>query len=173
MVCRISRSLTVHRKGLIMMSAFAAAVLWAAPAPSASAATSPSAELASTVMGPARFYFSGNITYRITVTNQGPAYAQTVIVSDSWWGGFMTTFYSVSGSAPSGVLCTTPPVGSYGTVTCTTGSLAPGASVAIALTIHVRAVLHNQLLDDTATATSPTFDPNTANNTARAVTEGI
>jgi len=171
MVCRISRSLTVHRKGLIMMSAFAAAVLWAAPAPSASAATSPSADLATTVLGPGGFT-SGNITYGITVANHGPNYAHTVVMSDNWWGGMMVTFVSVRGSAPSGVSCTAPPAGSHGTVTCTTASLAPGASMAVALTVHVGFLFHNQLLDDSATATSQTFDPNTANNTATIVTKG-
>jgi uncharacterized repeat protein (TIGR01451 family) len=141
-----------------------------AAAPSAEAAAS--ADLATTVTAPATIYFTGNITYRITVTNDGPSDANTVVMSDNWWSGW-TSFLGVSGSAPAGVSCTAPAVGSVGTVTCTTPSLAPGASMAIALTIHVRAVFHNQLVVDSATASSQTPDPNLANNTVTVATRGL
>ena len=171
MIRRLSHLLNARRKPSAVIPALVAIVLsFAAAAPAAWAATE-SADLATTVLGPGRFT-SGNITYGIAVANHGPSYARTVVMSDNWWGGMMVTFVSVRGSAPSGVSCTAPPAGSHGTVTCTTASLAPGASMAIALTVHVGFLFHNQLLDDNATASSQTFDPNTANNTATMVTQG-
>jgi hypothetical protein len=171
MIRRLSHVLNARRKPSAVTPALVAIVLsFAAAAPAAWAATE-SADLATTVQGPGLFT-RGNITYRITVANHGPNYAHPVVMSDNWWGGMMVTFVRVSGSAPSGVSCTAPPAGSHLTVTCTTASLAPGASMAIALTVHVGFLFHNQLLDDNATATSQTFDPNTANNTATMVTKG-
>lgn len=180
MLCGPSRSLNARRQGeastpaLAAIAALAAAlvaiVLFATTAPTASAATE-SADLATTVLGPGAVT-RGNVTYGITVANHGPNYADTAVMSDNWWGGMMVSFVSVRGSAPSGVTCTAPPAGSPGTVTCTTASLAPGTSMAIALTVHVGFLFHHQLLGDSATATSQTFDPNTANNTATTVAEG-
>jgi uncharacterized repeat protein (TIGR01451 family) len=170
MLPRLSRFLTARPKGRALVPALAAILLFAGATPAARAATQ-SADLATSVSGPWQFT-RGNITYGITVANHGPNYANTVVMSDNWWGGMMVTFVSVSGSAPSGVSCTAPPAGSHGTVTCTTASLAPGASMTIALTVHVGILFHNQLLDDSATAASQTFDPNAANNTATVVTKG-
>ena len=105
----------------------------------------------------------GNESFTITVTNKGPQSAQSVAVSDSWTN--FSTFLGVSATAPSGATCTAPPVGSLGTITCTTASLAHGNSITVVLTLRVEG-FPNQLLQDTATATSTTPDPNTANNTA-------
>jgi uncharacterized repeat protein (TIGR01451 family) len=136
-----------------------------------SAVADGSADLAAAVTAPASLYFTGNITYRITVTNNGPNTANAVVMSNSWWSGW-TSFLTVSGSAPGGVSCPIPAVGSH-TVTCSTATLTPGASMSIALTIHVRALLHNQLVVDSATATSQTPEPNLANNTATVTTRGL
>jgi uncharacterized repeat protein (TIGR01451 family) len=179
MNCRLCSASNARRRRMGIVAALSAVVLLATPPLSASAATravaqtatTESADIATTVQGQSTRITSGYITYSITVTNHGPNYAQAVVMSDNWWSG-ITGFYSVTGSAPSGLSCTAPAVGSVGTVTCTTASLAPGASMAIRLTIHVRILFHNQLLIDTATASSQTFDPNTANNTATWVIEG-
>jgi hypothetical protein len=71
------------------------------------------------------------------------------------------------------VSCTAPPLGSIGTVTCTTAALSRGASMTVALTSYARILFHNQVLIDTAIATSQTCDPNTANNTSTWAIEGI
>jgi uncharacterized repeat protein (TIGR01451 family) len=169
MICRLSHSLNARRKASAVTLALVAIVLFGAAAPAA-AATPESADLATTVLP--GLFSRGNITYGITVANHGPSYAQTVLMSDNWWGGMMVTFVSVRGSSPSGVSCTASPAGSPGTVTCTTASLAPGASMAVALMVHVGFLFHHQLLGDNARASSQTFDPNTANNTATTVAEG-
>jgi hypothetical protein len=44
--------------------------------------------------------------------------------------------------------------------------LASGASIAITIVVHVGFYMYNQLVTNSATTTSNTFDPNTANNTA-------
>ena len=144
-------------------------------------AASPSADLATTIAAHGTNVQGGYVGYTITVTNNGPDAASGVIMTDhipaSMWSRYPTTFYCVGsvapvgtpgwcGPLPSSVSCTTPPVGSTGTAICTTSSLAPGASRTIEMAIRVGFHFSFQLVQDTATATSSTFDPNTANNTA-------
>jgi uncharacterized protein len=144
-------------------------------------AASASADLATTIAAHGTNVQGGSIGYTITVTNNGPDAASDAIMTDhipaSMWSRYPTTFYCVGsvkpvgtpgwcGPLPSSVSCTTPPVGSTGTVSCTTSSLAPGASMTIEMAIRVGFYFSFQLVQDTATATSSTFDPNTANNTA-------
>lgn len=137
-------------------------------APTAANASS-SADLATTVTKPSFRVFVGSLTtFTITVTNHGPDSARSVLVRDSW--SSFSTFYGVSATVPSGANCSAPPVGSRGTVTCTTASLTPGASMIIHLTLRVEG-FPNQLVQDTATATSTTPDPNAANNTATSSVE--
>jgi uncharacterized repeat protein (TIGR01451 family) len=169
MIRSLYRRLDVRRRASLLAVASIVLVSCAAMAPSAWADTG-SADLATTVAGPARFGFSGYITYRIAVTNHGPNYAHNVVLSDGWSGGW-TTFVNAGASAPAGASCPPPTVGSH-TVTCTAALLAPGASMTVNVTIHVRALFHNQVLVNTATASSQTFDPNIANNTATVITRG-
>ncbi len=63
-----------------------------------------------------------NLTYAIAVTNSGPTTATNVTMSDPLPSG--TTFQSIT--APPGWTCTTPAVGTNGTVSCTTNSLVIG-----------------------------------------------
>jgi uncharacterized repeat protein (TIGR01451 family) len=146
----------------------------ALPAPAASAAAT--ADLGTTLSEGGIATVGGYMSYTITVTNAGPDYATNVAVSDrtpsNVWATHPTTFYCVgSGTGwcdqlASGVSCTTPPVGSAGLVTCATASLPPGAQMTITIVIRVGFYLHNQVISDSATASSSTFDPNTTNNTA-------
>jgi uncharacterized repeat protein (TIGR01451 family) len=149
---------------------------------SASAATTQSADLATTITAHGTSVQGGYIGYTITVTNNGPDAASGVSVTDhipaSMSSRYPTTFYCVGsvppvgsgqgwcGPLPSGVSCTA-------TVNCYTSSLGPRASMTIEMAIHVGLYLHNQAVGDTATATSSTFDPNTANNTAGVAVDGI
>ena len=57
-----------------------------------------------------------NLTYTITVTNNGPDPAGTVSLTDTLPAG--TTFVSLS--TPGGWSCTTPAVGAGGTISCST-----------------------------------------------------
>src|SRR5207244_6593940 len=69
----------------------------------------------------------------IAVTNSGPSDAATVSWSDT---NYQTTTF-VSLSAPAGWSCTTPAAGGTGTTTCSTASLAAGATANFSLTWHV------------------------------------
>jgi Domain of unknown function DUF11 len=172
---RFSRSLSARGKRNALIPALVAIALLAAPALPASAA-SPTADLATTIISPTITNTGSYLYYAITVTNNGPDTASNVVMADHtpWypWSLHPTTFYCVgSGSAwcgplSPGVWCTAPKRGFAGTVSCTTASLVPGASMTITMIVHVGFYLHNQVVIDTATATSSTFDPNTANNTA-------
>jgi len=138
---------------LATLCSLAALAGWAAPAQAVrSSQRTPEADLATT-MSPTRGFtnYGNRVSFTATVTNEGPNTAQNVVVTDSF---FTASFVSVSGPG-----CTPPPI------TCTTASLAPGHSITITVGLVVRAI-HNQLMGNSATATSSTYDPNTSNNTA-------
>jgi hypothetical protein len=67
--------------------------------------------------------------------------------------------------APNGWTCTTPPVSSTGTITCTRSSIVSGGSSSLTLT--VTAVQSGQTtVTNTAQVTGQSTDPNTGDNTA-------
>jgi uncharacterized repeat protein (TIGR01451 family) len=108
-----------------------------------------------------------NLTYTITVTNNGPADASGVVIADSVPSG--TTFVSANTSQGS---CTTPAVGSSsGTVTCNAGGIVNAASVTVTMIVNVTA-LQGASVSNTATVSASTPDPDNANNTAT-VTVGV
>lgn len=145
------------------------------------AATAPRADLATTLTSTGIATPGGYMGYAITVTNNGPD-TSDVAVTDTTPSSLPTkptTFYCVGsvpspgsglgwcGPLPASVKCTEPAVGSAGTVSCSTASLVPGASMAVIMAIRVGFYLHNQAICDTANATSTTtVDPNTGNNSA-------
>ncbi len=107
-----------------------------------------------------------NLTYTITVTNAGPSNAASASLSDTLPAG--TTFVSLP--QPAGWSCTTPAVGSGGTVSCTNPSLAAGSAV-FTLTVQVAAgTAGGTVLSNTATVSSATTDPSPGNNSATATT---
>ncbi|MEV0455111.1 lamin tail domain-containing protein [Catellatospora methionotrophica] len=106
-----------------------------------------------------------NLTYTITVANAGPAGAQAVVLTDNLPAG--TTF--VSAVFPASWSATTPPVGSGGTVTVSTASLADGATATITLTVNVGASTTGPLTN-TASVGSDTADPDPGDNSATATT---
>ena len=95
-------------------------------------------------------------TFTVIVTNNGPHSAANVTVANT------VGFASLAGitATPTTVSC------SVSTGSCTDPQLAPGASITITVTVHYREFIHNMLFNDSATATSTTSDPNTANNSA-------
>ncbi len=107
-----------------------------------------------------------NITYTITVTNNGPDAAATSSWSDTLPAG--TTFVSLP--AVAGWSCTTPAVGSGGTVSCTNTNFAVG-SAAFTLTVAVApSTAAGTVLSNTATVTSSASDGTPGNNSATATT---
>ncbi len=107
-----------------------------------------------------------NLTYTLTVTNNGPDAAATASVSDTLPAG--TTFVSLP--AVAGWSCTTPAVGAGGTVTCTNPSFAVGSAV-FTLTVNVSAsTVSGTVLSNTATVTSATGDGTPGNNSATVTT---
>jgi uncharacterized repeat protein (TIGR01451 family) len=97
-----------------------------------------------------------NLTYTITVTNRGPDPATNVVVTDTLPSG--VTFVSASPGC----------VHAAGVVTCNLGNIPTGGSVAITIVVTVTAP---GTISNTATVTSDTLDPNTANNSDAEPTE--
>lgn len=103
--------------------------------------------------GAGPFFASRNITYTIGVTNNGPASATSVTVTDAVPAG--TTFVSAT---PSQGSCS-----GTSTVTCNLGTISSSASASVSLTVtpHVAGPLSN-----TAIVSSPENDTNPTNNSA-------
>jgi uncharacterized repeat protein (TIGR01451 family) len=97
-----------------------------------------------------------NLTYTITVTNRGPDAATNVVVTDTLPSG--VTFVSASPGC----------VHSAGVVTCNLGNIPAGGFVTITIVVTVTAP---GTISNTATVTSDTLDPNTANNSDAEPTE--
>jgi uncharacterized repeat protein (TIGR01451 family) len=109
----------------------------------------------------------GDLTYTITVTNKGPDAAASVVVTDTLPGG--TTFKSAA--PPSGWSCTKPAVGSGGTVTCSTGSMAVSVVATIKLVVKVDATVKaGTVISNTASVSAQTSDPVSGNNSGTAKT---
>ncbi len=109
----------------------------------------------------------GNITYTLTVRNDGPQAAASITLSDAIPAS--TTFVSVAPAA--GWSCPPLPVGGTGTQACTIASLAPLTSASFTLVVKVNpATPSGTVITNTATESSATTDPNTANNTASTTT---
>lgn len=97
----------------------------------------------------------GDITYIITVTNNGPFVANNVVVTDTLPGG--TTFQSISTSQ-----------GSCEYTTCSLGHVAP--SQVVTITLVITAPPEPGVIVNTASVQSTTLDPDSSNNTASAET---
>lgn len=101
-----------------------------------------------------------NITYTLTVTNNGPATADGVVVTDTLPAGLG---YGSATPAP------TSAVGQV--VTWNLGTIANGATRT--LTVTAQANQGGVTVQNTAVVTASTPDPNTTNNTAHATTQVI
>jgi uncharacterized repeat protein (TIGR01451 family)/CSLREA domain-containing protein len=107
-----------------------------------------------------------NLTYTITVNNAGPSNASSVSLSDTLPSG--TTFVSLA--PPGGWSCSTPGVGSTGTVTCTNTLLGVSNAVFTLVTKVGSGVAGGTVLSNTASVSSSTTDPSSGNNSATATT---
>jgi uncharacterized repeat protein (TIGR01451 family) len=118
------------------------------------------ADLAVAMTGPSSAKMGSTISYQTNVSNSGQATANSVVLTDAVPYG--TAFKSAI--APSGWSCTTPAVGKIGTVRCTVSSLATNTSQTAGLSLKVTAKPNAGVINNYATISSNTADPNTSNN---------
>jgi uncharacterized repeat protein (TIGR01451 family) len=124
----------------------------------------PSTDMQVAVSGPSSVTAGGpDAVYTITVTNNGPAAASGVVLSDTLPAGSVFVSMTQTGGTDGFNLSQ-----SGGTATETaTGSIAAGASDTFSLDVSVPASLGNGApFNDTANVSASNPDPNTANNTA-------
>jgi uncharacterized protein len=107
-----------------------------------------------------------NLTYTITVANNGPDAAATVSLSDTLPAG--TTFVSLA--SPAGWSCVTPEVDANGTISCSTASFPLGSAVFTLVAKVSPSVGAGTVLANTATVSSSNPDPNPENNSATSTT---
>ena len=102
-----------------------------------------------------------NVTYTITVRNNGPTNATGVSVADVLPAGLT-------------LVSATPSVGSWSAPNWTIGALTSGVTVSMVLVAIVSVTTPAAtIISNTATVTSTTSDPNSANNTSTATTTVI
>ncbi|MEV4853068.1 MULTISPECIES: DUF7507 domain-containing protein [unclassified Microbacterium] len=115
-----------------------------------------SADLAIAKTAPATGVPGGAFTYTLAVTNNGPSVARGATLSDTLPADFTT---AAVGTAGCEIVA--------GTVTCALGDLAPGASTTVTVD-GVWSATAVGTIRNTATTSSATPDPNTANNASSA-----
>ena len=108
----------------------------------------------------------GSLMYTATVSNGGPSNAANVTFTLPLDAN--TLFVSLS--APAGWSCTTPTVGTTGTISCTIASLAPGVANFTVNTIVPASVTSGTTLTATANVATSSGDSNESNNSATATT---
>ncbi len=102
-----------------------------------------------------------NLTYTLQVTNNGPASAQNVLVSDP----LPTQITFVSASTSQGSCSQTS-----GTVTCSLGTVTNGGSVTVTINTTAATFPPSSFVANTATVNSTTSDPNFTNNISSTIT---
>ncbi|MEA2162302.1 MAG: hypothetical protein QOK37_429 [Thermoanaerobaculia bacterium] len=104
-----------------------------------------------------------NYTYTVVASNNGPPTAATNVVTIPLPLG--TTFQSMP--VPAGWACSTPAVGTNGTITCNIASLAAGATATFLPVVKVdNSTVAGTVLNITSTISTATTETITANNTA-------
>jgi uncharacterized repeat protein (TIGR01451 family) len=100
-------------------------------------------------------------SYTITVTNNGPDAATNVVMTDTLPASLL--FRSIT--EPTGFDCTTPAVGTTGTITCTALTLANGVSRQFTLVVEVAPGATGSI-SNTASVDGDQNDGNSGNSTA-------
>ncbi len=108
-----------------------------------------------------------NITYTQMVTNIGPSAADNATIVAPVPAN--TTFVSIA--VPAGWSCVSPGSGGTGNVVCTDVNMAGSTAATFTMIVKVNGTATNgTVITGVVTASSSTFDPNSANNTASAST---
>jgi uncharacterized repeat protein (TIGR01451 family) len=129
-------------------------------------AVGPDADVSVRVSAPASAFVGDSLTYMVTVANGGPSNAWQTSFTDNLPYG--TSFVSAT---PASGTCTTPKTGTKGgTVTCQLGRIPGGANVATQIVVQVVAMPQQGSINDIATATSVTPDPDRNDNVGTAQT---
>jgi uncharacterized repeat protein (TIGR01451 family) len=128
---------------------------------SASSNVTPAADVGVTIAGSAASVSAGqNLTYTITVTNNGPDTASNVMLTNT----FPTNATFVSSNATQG----TAPTPGSGAVSL--GSLAAGAMATVTIVVTPNAGAVPSITDSASISSSTPTDPNTKNNSASVTT---
>ena len=110
-----------------------------------------------------------NISYGITLTNNGPSDAQTVTLTDAVPAN--TTFVSAVQNTGPTFVCTNPAGGGTGNVSCSIATLATGAVATFTMVVNVNAATaEGTIITNSAVAATTTNDPVPGNNTGTATT---
>lgn len=116
-------------------------------------------------LSPSLDFPGSTLQYTIVVTNNGPSDASNVTMTDV----LPASLRFASLSSPVGWSCTTPAVGSNGTVTCSLPSMAAGNAATFTLNTTIDpAATAGTSINNTATVASSVADSNSANNSATA-----
>ena len=127
-----------------------------------------SADVSILKAAPAAAATGSNLTYSITVTNNGPSDASGVTMSDTLPPN--TTFVSESQPTGPAFICTNPPSGGTGAVSCSIATLTAGTSATFSIVVQIAVAAPVGPSSNTATVTTSSTDPNPANNTSTAIT---
>jgi uncharacterized repeat protein (TIGR01451 family) len=119
----------------------------------------PNADLAVSISGPTSASEGSSASYYITVTNTGPASATGVTLTDT----LGSLFNYQSATTPTGTTFTV----SGNVVTFSLGTIASGGQITVSVTAQA---IEDGSTSDTASVSSSSPDPNTANNSASATT---
>lgn len=117
------------------------------------------ADLAAAMTGPSTAPSHSPATYTITISNRGPEAASNVVLTDNLPYG--AQFKDISSSQGS---CTPPAKGSY-EVTCQLGDIANGDAANSTVTVRITAHPSQGYVNNVASVTSDTVDPDLSNNT--------
>ncbi|HVR37483.1 MAG TPA: hypothetical protein VMU84_00185 [Thermoanaerobaculia bacterium] len=126
----------------------------------ATTSITPSADLVVTKNGQGTVNAGADITYTITLTNNGPSDASNVSLTDTLPAG--TTFVSLMQTTGPALSCSTG-----ATITCTAANFPVGTTATFTVVAHVNSALASgTVITNTATATSSTGDPNSGNESS-------
>ncbi|MGA8806743.1 MAG: Calx-beta domain-containing protein [Thermoanaerobaculia bacterium] len=142
-------------------------ILFAFVALFAAGASAQTADLLVSKSAPESVSAGDKIDYSVFVFNSGPSTANSVTVTDTLPAG--TTFLALNASTTL-FSCTTPAVGSGGTVSCTTAAFEDESETTFTISVKTSPSAPSGQISNTATITSATSDPDTSNNSSTAIT---